>query len=222
MQANYVQRVRLVFSKVGATRFIGHLDVARTLERILNRAKIPVSRTQGFNTRPRMQLATAIPLGFTSECELVDIWLEEWMEPNEVLACVQAKTAPGMDFSEAREVPLKQSSLQAMTVESTYLVTPLDPIDPDLLRERVADLLAQEEHVRVRLRGKKKKQYDLRPLIFDLQVQESEPAGVQLLMRLSLAPAATGRPDEVLDTLGIDPLAARVHRLTLVLDEDES
>jgi radical SAM-linked protein len=75
MKANYVQRLRLVFAKDGPARFIGHLDLARTLERMLNRAQIPLAYTQGYNPRPRMQLATALPLGFTSECEIADIWL---------------------------------------------------------------------------------------------------------------------------------------------------
>ncbi len=62
MQANYVQRIRLVYSKLGNTRYIGHLDLARTLQRAINRARIPIAYTQGYNKRPRMQLADALPL----------------------------------------------------------------------------------------------------------------------------------------------------------------
>ena len=81
MQANYVQRLRLEFAKTGPTRFIGHLDLAKALERSLNRAQIPLAYTQGYNPRPRMQLAAALPLGFTSECELADVWLLEAVDP---------------------------------------------------------------------------------------------------------------------------------------------
>ncbi len=38
-------------------------------------------------------------------------------------------------------------------------------------------------------------------------------------MRLCLEPAKTGRPDEVLLELGLDPLAARIHRTRLMLSE---
>ena len=71
MERTYVQRIRVVFSKVGATRYISHLDVARTWERILNRAKVPVDYSHGFNKRPKMQFATATALGTTSLCEVV-------------------------------------------------------------------------------------------------------------------------------------------------------
>ena len=47
------QRLRLTFSKDGPARFISHLDLARALERALNRAALPVAYTQGFNRRPR-------------------------------------------------------------------------------------------------------------------------------------------------------------------------
>ena len=66
MQTIVVQRLRMQFSKVGPTRFIGHLDLARTLERSSNRARLPMAYTLGFNKRMRLQLAPALPLGFTS------------------------------------------------------------------------------------------------------------------------------------------------------------
>ncbi|MFN2224368.1 MAG: TIGR03936 family radical SAM-associated protein, partial [Candidatus Promineifilaceae bacterium] len=65
MQANYVQRLRLQFAKVGPTRFIGHLDLAKALERSLNRAQNPLAYTQGYNPRPRMEFAAPLPVDLT-------------------------------------------------------------------------------------------------------------------------------------------------------------
>ena len=118
MQANYVQRLRLIFSKGGAARYISHLDLARTLERALNRAKIPVAYTQGFNRRPRMQMATALPLGYTSEYELADILLAERMEPEQARQQLMAKMAPGIVVLQVADVPVSGPSLQAMTQSS--------------------------------------------------------------------------------------------------------
>ena len=106
MQANYVQRLRVRFSKAGPARYSGHLDLQRTLERTFNRASLPVARTQGFNRRPRMQLASALPLGYTSASELVDIWLTETVASTEVVTKLQNATAPGIAFLSAWEVSL--------------------------------------------------------------------------------------------------------------------
>jgi len=213
MQANYVQRLRLTFRKEGPTRFIGHLDLARTLERSLNRARIPMSYSQGFNSRPRMQMAAALPLGYTSACELADIWLKEAMEPETAREQIMARMAPGIDVWEVQEVGLKEPALQTRTLDSTYEVTLLEPVDTAVLQSRIADLLAAE----TLLRERRDKPYDLRPLLLDLRLRQPITDLTQLDMRLMLKEGQTGRPDEVLDALEFDPLAARIHRTAITL-----
>ena len=217
MQANYVQRLRLIFSKGGPARYISHLDLARTLERALNRARIPVAYTQGFNRRPRMQMATALPLGYTSEYELADILLAETTEPEQARQQLMAKMAPGIVVLRVEEVPVSGPSLQAMTQSSTYVATPLDPVDFADLQAKVAGLLAAEKLERVRERRGKKKVYDLRPLILDLSAIQDADGQVHIQMNLCLEPSKTGRPDEVLEALGFDPLDTRIHRTGMIL-----
>ena len=78
------QRLRLTFAKTEAMRFTGHLDLHHTWERTFRRAGLPLAYSQGFNPHPRLNLASALPLGFTSECEVIDVWLEQEMEPEQV------------------------------------------------------------------------------------------------------------------------------------------
>ncbi|MDT8304564.1 MAG: TIGR03936 family radical SAM-associated protein [Anaerolineae bacterium] len=215
MQANYVQRLRLRFSKVGPARYIGHLDLARALERALNRARLPVAYTQGFNRRPRLQFAAALPLGFTSEAELADVWLTERVKAEEAQRQLMSRMAPGIVIYEMWEVPLDAPAMQAATVETTYVAVLPEEIDSNAVGERVAALLATESVPRER-RGKR---YDLRPLVYDLTLDEEPQAGWQLTLRLALEPGATGRPDEVLDAIGLDPLDLHVHRIAIVLED---
>lgn len=216
MQANYVQRLRILFSKTGPTRFIGHLDLARTLERAFNRAKLPISYTQGFNQRPRMQLAIPLPLGYTSECEWVDIWLLEKIDTEIAHHQMGLRMAPGITLLKVVEVPLSAPALQTQTIDATYRVTLLDEISHTELSERVQQLLGATELIRER----REKAYDLRPLILELQLQPVEDGAMILWMRLSLLPSQTGRPEEVLSELGLDALAARVHRVAIGFKED--
>ena len=48
-------RYRVRFAKSGRLRFLGHLDLARTLLRALRRARIPLVYSQGFNPKPRVR-----------------------------------------------------------------------------------------------------------------------------------------------------------------------
>lgn len=222
MQAEYVQRLRINYSKIGPTRFISHLDLARAWERTLNRAHIPMAYSQGFNRRPRLQMAAPLPLGYTSDCELVDIWLKEEMTPEQVAAQLTPTMPPGIVLNGIAEVALKQAALQTLTREATYRVTlPFAEVDSAEIAHRIDALLARQQVLRQR-RGKKYrgKQYNLRPLILDLAPAPPEDDAPVLTMRLQLSEGKAGRPDEVLAAIDLDPLAARVHRTSLTLADD--
>jgi hypothetical protein len=82
--------------------------------------------------------------------------------------------------------------------------------------ERRVDALLGSETV---LRKRREKNYDLRPLIEGLRLSPAPPAGPSVWMRLSSREGATGRPEEVLLALGIDPAGVRIHRTRLLLAE---
>jgi hypothetical protein len=88
-----------------------------------------------------------------------------------------------------------------------------------LLAEQVRQLLSAGQLPRQR----RDKDYDLRPLIEDLWVEGKEADGWVLGMRLRAGSQGTGRPDEVLDALGLaeKPHVVRRERL-LVLPQSPS
>ncbi len=69
--------LRVRYSKLGKIRFVGHRDVARIWERALRKAEIPVLYSQGFSPHPRLSFGLALPTGFESEAEYVDIYLDD-------------------------------------------------------------------------------------------------------------------------------------------------
>lgn len=217
MQANYVQRIRLKFGKNGPARYISHLDLARALERALNRSRLPVAYTQGYNPRPRIQFASALPLGFTSDCELADVWLQEEVDPRQAWDQLAPLMPPGLPLFEVREAALGGPAMQAIIEEATYEVDASELLGAAELRRRVQALMDQDELIRER-RGK---QYDMRPLVLELSVKEGGDDHALLIMRLAQLPGQTGRPDELLLELGLDPLDVRLHRSNILLQEAE-
>ncbi len=221
MQANYVQRLRLTFSKMGPARFIGHLDLSRTLERSFNRAQIPIAYTQGFNRRPRLSLAAALPLGFTSEYELADIWLAKEMDPSIARLEMMRKMAPGLSISRVANVPLSTPSLQSLMRSSSYEVYLFSGANGHLqLVSGIEQILAAHSLPLERKRGRGKvKQYDLRPLIINLKAEIGTGERVRISMELRQSPQGTGRPDDVLAALMVDPHEALIHRTKITLSE---
>lgn len=205
-------RVRITFAKTAAMCHTGHLDLYRAWERLIRRAGLPLAYTQGFSPHPRINLASALPLGFTGEAEVVDIWLESELPAEAVYAALQAAAPPGMLIREAAVVDEKAPALQTLVEASEYVITLLEEVEE--LAERLAAVLEKTEMRRER-RGKT---YDLRPLILGAEMLGRDEQGrQQLRARLMAREGATGRPEELLAELGVDPLAARVVRKELVV-----
>ncbi|HRE48903.1 MAG TPA: TIGR03936 family radical SAM-associated protein [Aggregatilineales bacterium] len=206
-------RLRITFHKEGALKYIGHLDLAKIWERVLRRAQIHLAYSQGFNARPKMQFASPLSLGCTSEAELIDVWLEGGsLTPEEITAIAQklATVSPvGLVIRRTESVPERTPALPTLVRRAHYTAT-LEAPQPDLTL-RVSTLMAQPTILRTR----KEKTYDLRPLIVALHAVDDR----HLTMILAAQEhAGVGRPDEVLEALGFDPLSAALHRTALELD----
>ena len=211
-------RYRIVFSKVGDARFAGHLDLHKSWERTLRRAGTPLAYSEGFHPQPKIQLASALPLGFTSSAEVADIWLREEWDAQDLKNRLIDKLPPGIEVQSVGQIVEKENSLQSKLRAAEYQVQVECEAEISLI-DRVDALLAKVEIQRVR-RGK---EYDLRPLIEKLEVESSnEEAGFTLAMRLTAREGATGRPEEVLSALGLDECRSQVHRSKLIFIDNGS
>lgn len=76
--------VRVRFRKVGDLQYISHLDLQRTMHRILSRAGIPVWYTKGFNPHIKLVFSTPLSIGMQSECEMLDIRIEREISCEEI------------------------------------------------------------------------------------------------------------------------------------------
>lgn len=214
-------RIRIKFAKTAHMQYTGHLDLHRAIERTMRRANLPLSYSQGFSPKPKITLASALPLGYTSACELVDVWLDEDVDLMEIAKRFRQASPPGIQMLEMDAVDNRAPKLQNVMCASAFTITLLEAI-PNL-ESRVADLNTQKSLPRQRKRKGKIKTYDLRPLIEELAVlptdedDQGHEGRQRLHMRLTALPGATGRPDDVLDTLGIDPYTVKTERTAIVL-----
>lgn len=208
-------RVRVTFSKQGALRYTGHLDLHKIWERSIRRAKLPLAYSQGYHPQPKINLAAALPLGFSSRAEVMDMWLYEEVE--DLTTALQSHIPPGLTILDVRPVDERLPSLQSQVSAVEYEVEITEASQSgeadyrSVLTGKVASVLESESIPRVR----RKKPYDLRPLIEELTV----PGENRLFMRLTAREGATGRPEEVLDVLGIPLEATRIERTRLLFGD---
>ncbi len=156
-----LKTVRVVFSKTGRARFISHLDLVRTMTRVVRRAEIPLWYTEGFNRHPYLTFAAPLSLGFEGLRESMDLRLEEDLPDDELVARLNEALPEGFEAISAAEAVHKVGALTAARYRLRFDCPP----------DKIEALLAQTE-ILVEKRTKKKtiKTLDIRPAFADAQV----------------------------------------------------
>lgn len=207
-------RVRIKFSKQGALRFIGHLDLQSLFERALSRTGLPLRYSQGFSPKIRLNIASALPLGFISNAEYLDFWLNCPVDLNEIRELFQAALPMDLQILSIEEVENKRPSLQASVKSSVYQITiPLSYAQEGVVSK--FNVLMNQESIPFERR---KKTIDIKPMI-ESYAFETTPDSTKLILRMSSSDQVNGRPDEVLKLLDIDPADVIVERTQLLFEE---
>lgn len=205
-------RMRIIFAKTEPMRFTSHLDLYRAWERLLRRAGVQLQFSQGYNPRPKLQLAAPLALGITSNAEIIDFWLSDTsIELQDLKTDLIAAQPPGIEILSLEKIDPTAPPLQKKVAAAQYEAILLDPV-PDL-DPRVKQLLAAKSIIRER----RSKSYDLRPQIEELTCLGSDPQVLRMLM--VAREGNTGRPEEVLLALGIQPENTRVERTELIIED---
>ena len=81
MNNNTPINLRIKFKKVGMLQYVSHLDLVRTMSKIVVRAALPLWYTEGFNPKPKMVFAAPLSIGTESYVEFMDLRLSEKIDP---------------------------------------------------------------------------------------------------------------------------------------------
>jgi radical SAM-linked protein len=201
-------RIRITFIKQGALRYTGHLDLHKLWERAARRAELPLAYSQGFHPQPKMNMAAALPLGFSSRCEVMDLKLEHDISLDDLQTRLNSTLPSGLQVVGIEQVDEREPALQTQVRSAEYEVTLTVTINPPELQQRIDSVIELKTLPRER-RGK---MYDLRPLIEELELLSNN----KIFMKLAAREGATGRPEEVLDVLRIAFEGTRIERTRLM------
>jgi radical SAM-linked protein len=211
------QRLRLIYEKGEAVKFIAHQDEFRMWERTIRRADLPLLYKQGFNPQPHIVFASPLGVGITGTHEPIDIILSPPLPPEEVCSRIVEKLPPGVILHSVEELPLNAPALQGLLIGADYtILIYAEPgeLESATIEAAIANFLAQSEIWRERERKGERYTYNLRPLVFELQylgydLQNEEH---RIFLRVQQRAGATGRPDEVVAALGLDDHARTLRR----------
>jgi radical SAM-linked protein len=203
-----MKRFRIKYAKIEALKYTSGLEIQKIWERSLRRGHIPVAYSQGFHPQPRLNQAAPLPLGFTSTSEWVDIWFQDEVTLEGLNEKLPKVVPPGIEIVSITEISLSTSTMQNNVLSASYRVILLNDYDRNELKSQVKRLLDAVSIPRTR----RQKEYDLRLLIEEISVADNDEGWPVLTMKLAARPGATGRPEEVMLEMGLDPMESRIEK----------
>jgi radical SAM-linked protein len=178
--------VRLRFTKRGRVRWISHRDVARAFERAFRIEALPLAFTQGFSPRPKVSFGLALPTGYESDDEYLDVSFAAPLDPDRVVDGLTVALPEGLDVVGAAALDEGAPALQeAVTcVEWDLAVTDQDgaAVPASALHDAAASVLARDEIIVARTRKGRTSDGDVRGAILDLRVETRGDGPVVVLV----------------------------------------
>jgi radical SAM family uncharacterized protein/radical SAM-linked protein len=222
------RRLRLGFRKLGRAAFLSHLDLVRTLPRIMRRAGLPLYYTEGFHPKAMMIFGPALGVGVYSLTEYTDVRLRDRpgaaFDPDSLIKKLSALSPDGISFFASRELGEGDAKLSRIIDEAVYVAAlpgaalraaGLESADEleRLVRERMAEKLVVQ-----RVIDNREKSVEVSRYLLEARVGEGERAieqaelgddRIAILLRLRISAQGAAKPGEVLQALlGADAAAA--------------
>ena len=221
---------------------VSHLDLLRLFDRVVRRAGLPISFTNGFHPSPRIIPASALSLGITSDGEIMDFELTERLSLEDFQTRLAAHLPKDLPVVSVEELSIKALAATASLEQAEYrlrigvsensekIQTPA--LTLETVQSWVDEVLSQDEIlVEHKTKSGKLKDVNVRSRLFDLAVEEVEGNSIaaQITMRYVGSCQNNGtllRPDEVIKMLeGVSSrslILQRIHRMRLILASPET
>lgn len=198
-----MDKMRVALAKTDETKYVGHLDFGRAIERALRRAKIPVAYSVGFNPHMKLSFGPALSVGVASDAEYVDVELTETIDVLDFSRALSAQLPPGLFFVEARPVRSSSSLAAALNLASYQVTVAVCPTQADVsaARNAVEAFQAADTVMYVRRTPKGEKTMDIKMYLVDGIALEEGPDSLVVTFWLKMTATGAVKPQEVMNAL---------------------
>lgn len=211
-----MKNVRVFYKKKSRMKFISHLDMNRFMTRIINKAKIPVWFTEGFNRHAYLNFAVPLSLGYEGLYEILDVKIvDDNYSLDEVLKSLQAVSTQDIEFFKVSEAVMNMKEIRFAEFEILF-----DKVSEEL-SQKINDFFQREAIICQKTTKKGgTKDIDIAPLIKKYELSDNK-----LTITLTAGNEDNLNPSLVMDTLfktaNTEPLFYSVTRTNIYTKEME-
>lgn len=198
-----MEKIRIALKKGEATKYVGHLDFGRAIERALRRAKLPVAYSVGFNPHMRLSFGPALGVGIASEAEYVDVEMMETIEASIFSQRLSEKLPPDLALVAAKSV-ISNASLAAELNLAAYRVSVVTRPTPENIvaaNKAVAEFQQAESVTYVRRSPKGIKTMDLKTYVVGNVILAVGTDSFEVEFWLRMTSSGAVKPQEVIRAL---------------------
>lgn len=170
-------RLLVRFSKVEAARYISHLDLIRLMQRVLRRAGVPVSYTEGYHPHPKMAFASALGVGIESRGEYMDLALDEDVDPARCMEDINRVMPAHIRVMGIKPLDTGTKGLMGMVAAASYVIS--IPVDKKELAQRCDTIIKADTWHTTVIRKNREQDVDIRAGLRRLRVHNG---GIDLLV----------------------------------------
>ena len=167
-----MSKLRLLFIKEAQAAYISHLDLLRTFQRCFPRTELDIKHSQGFHPHPIISIVLPLPVGQSSDCELLDFEVTQTTDGSGIAEKLNTGMPSGLrvlDCYEAKR-PVRELALLRADLELDY-----DNGVPEGAVDKLKELFARPELViQKRTKRKEMADVDIAPMIHSVELTEGE------------------------------------------------
>lgn len=167
-------RYLIKFTKEDSIKFISHLDLMRTIQKVMRRSELPLEYSKGFNPHIALSIAQPLSVGVYSEGEYMDIVLVEDVACVEVIEKLNAFTARGIKFLHATKIPApapnEKKTPQGMAlIDAARYSIKVKYDDTTKVVEQIDAMMKQNEWTMVKKSKKGEKEVNIKPYVHEMK-----------------------------------------------------
>lgn len=171
-------RYLIKYTKEDEIKYVAHLDLMRTIQRILRRSELPVEYSKGFNPHIILSIAQPLSVGVASKGEYMDVEFKEEVNENIIKEKLNASTPLGIKILEVvktkEKIGEKKTPPSMAAVQAAEYKIILKCIDGKKAEEGLKKLLQLDEWKIIKKTKKGEKEVNIRALIKNINFSVSD------------------------------------------------
>lgn len=217
-------KIRLKFQKKGNLKFIGHLDVMRTFQKINRRAGIDIKYSAGFSPHQQMSFSNPLSLGMTSSAEYVDYEMNSVPGKEELIDLLNRVNVEELKILDACLLPEDAKNCMSILKAADYTLNFREghlPDDKELFLKKLREFMALSSIPVTKKTKKGTREIDLKDQILDQKIEDD-----RIFLSLDAGSGTYCHPNFVLETFcdmygfTFDPLMFQINRDELYGEEE--